>query len=91
MLGGIWSKWTSAVGAEIESCYILKTEPNELVKPLHHMMPVDFPNGYEEEWTEHVKDPEELKGLLPIMMGCSPEGWIVEDLKKNETDQMSLF
>ena len=54
-------------------------------------MPVIVPNGYEEQWTEQVKDADELKGLLPIMMGWSPDGWVVEDLKKKETNQMSLF
>ena len=53
-----------------------------MVKPLHHRMPVVVPDGYENQWTEQVKDVDELRGLLPIMMGWSPEGWIVEDLKK---------
>ena len=54
-------------------------------------MRVIIPNGYEEQWTEQVKDADELKGLFPIMMGWSPDGWLLEDLKKKETDQMSLF
>ena len=90
-LGGIWSKWFSLEGAELESCCILTTKPNDLVKTLHHRMPVVVPNGYEEEWTEQVKDADELKGLLPILLGWSPDGWIVEDIKKKEIDQMSLF
>ncbi len=36
-LGGIWSKWTSPDGAELESCCVLTTEPNDLIKPLHQM------------------------------------------------------
>jgi len=90
-LGGIWSKWNSSDGAELESCCILTTEPNELVKPLHHRMPVIVPNGYEEQWTEQIKDAEELKGLLPIMMGWSPKGWVAEEVIKKPIDQMSLF
>ena len=90
-IGGIWSRWTSADGAELESCCVLTTEPNELVKPFHSRMPVIVPNGYEEQWTEQVKDKDELKGLLPIMLGWSPDGWLVEDIEKKETDQMSLF
>ena len=54
-------------------------------------MPVVIPNSYEEQWTEQVKDASELKGLLPIMTSWSPDGWVVEDLKKKKTDQMSLF
>jgi putative SOS response-associated peptidase YedK len=90
-LGGIWSKWSSPNGAEIESCCVLTTEPNELVKPLHHRMPVVVPQEFEQQWTEQVKDVEELKGLLPIMMSWPSDGWVVEDLKKKDTDQMSLF
>ena len=81
-LGGIWSKWSSPDGAEIESCCILTTEPNNLIKPFHDRMPVVVPNGYEEQWTENIKDPNELKGLLPITMGWSPEGWVLEQIKK---------
>ena len=90
-LGGIWSKWFSADGAELESCCVLTTEPNELVKPLHHRMPVVVPDEYEEQWIEQVKDADELKGLFPIMMGWSPDGWVVDDLKNKETDQTNLF
>ena len=90
-LGGIWSKWSSPNGAELESCCILTTEPNEIVKPLHHRMPVVVPNGCEEQWTEQVKDADELKGLLPIMMGWSSNGWVVEEAIKKNSNQMSLF
>ena len=90
-LGGIWSKWNSPDGAELESCCVLTTEPNDLVKPLHHRMPVVVPDGYEEQWTEHVKDAAELKGLIPIMMGWSPDGWVLEKINKKLNNQMSLF
>ncbi len=90
-LGGIWSKWTSPDGGEIESCCVLTTESNDLIKPLHHRMPVVVPNGYEKCWTEYVKDFAELKGLLPIMMGWSSDEWLVEELNKKQINQMSLF
>ena len=54
-------------------------------------MPVVVPNGYEEQWIEPVKDIDELKGLIPIMMGWSPDGWKVEEITKKTSDQMSLF
>ena len=90
-LGGIWSRWSSSNGAELESCCVLTTESNELVRPLHHRMPVVIPNGIEEQWTEKVKDTDELKGLIPIMMKWSPEDWLVEELNDSQTNQMSLF
>ena len=90
-LGGIWSKWSSPDGAELESCCILTTEPNDLMKPIHHRMPVIVPDGFEEQWTEQVKDSSELKGLMPIMMGWSSSGWILEETNKNSINQISLF
>ena len=90
-LGGIWSKWTSPEGAEIESCCILTTASNDLIKPFHYRMPVVVPDGYEEQWTEQIKDYDELKVLLSLMTCWSPEGWLSEDLNKKQTDQISLF
>ena len=90
-LGGIWSKWTSPDGAQIESCCVLTTEPNELIKPIHHRMPVVVPDGYEEKWTEQVKYSYELKDLASIMMSWSPEGWISEEVNKRNIDQIDLF
>ena len=90
-LGGLWSRWTSRDGAELESCCILTTKPNELIKPIHDRMPVVIPNGIEEPWTENVKDNDELQDLMPLMAGWSPEDWLIEELNKSPTNQMSLF
>tara|TARA_Y100000766_G_C18895704_1_gene600802 strand:+ start:671 stop:1315 length:645 start_codon:yes stop_codon:yes gene_type:complete len=90
-LGGIWSKWTSSDGAELESCCVLTTEPNNLIKPLHNRMPVIIPNGYEKEWTEQVKNITELNALMGIIKDWSAEGWISEEINKKQTYQISLF
>ena len=90
-LGGIWSKWSSPDGEEIESCCILTTEPNDLMRPIHHRMPVVVPYGFEEQWTQQVKDTYELKALIPIMMGWLSSGWTIEEINKKNKDQMNLF
>ena len=54
-------------------------------------MPVIVPNGYEEQWTEQIKDADELRGLFAIMMSWPFDGWLVEDVNEKENDQMSLF
>ena len=54
-------------------------------------MPIVVPNGYEEQWIEQIKDADKLKRLLEIMMTWPPDGWIVEEINKKETDQLSLF
>ena len=90
-LGGIWSRWSSPNGEEIESCCVLTTQPNELVRPLHNRMPVVIPDGLEDQWTENIKDIDELKVLIPIMQGWSPLDWLVEELNETSTIQMNLF
>ena len=89
-LGGIWSKWTSPDGSELESCCVLTTKSNNLIKHFHNRMPVVIPEGYEEEWINQVKNTIELKGLVPLMKGWLSDGWVVE-VNKNPSDQMSLF
>ncbi|HKB40742.1 MAG TPA: SOS response-associated peptidase [Gemmataceae bacterium] len=37
---GLWERWQGADGRPVESCAILTTEANELVKPIHDRMPV---------------------------------------------------
>tara|TARA_B100000900_G_C20545182_1_gene702212 strand:- start:544 stop:1182 length:639 start_codon:yes stop_codon:yes gene_type:complete len=90
-LGGIWSRWFSADGAELESFCVLTTDPNELIKPLHYRMPCIIPNGFEEQWTENIKNNDELNGLLPMIKEWSPDDWLVEKLNNYSTRQMSLF
>ena len=90
-LGGIWSRWNSPDGAELESCCVLTTVSNKLVSPLHNRMPVVIPKGIEEEWTENVKDSDGLRDLIPIMMPWSPEDWIVEEINNSYMSQLSLF
>lgn len=44
---GIWDRWTSPEGPIVESCAILTTTPNELLKDVHDRMPVILhPNHY---------------------------------------------
>ena len=89
-LGGIWSKWTSADGAELDSCCILTTTPNELIKPLHNRMPVVIAEGYEEQWTQQVKENNDLKDLFKMLRGWSSKEWIAEEINQS-TIQMNLF
>tara|TARA_B100000941_G_C28270278_1_gene431135 strand:+ start:278 stop:478 length:201 start_codon:yes stop_codon:yes gene_type:complete len=57
LLRGIWSKWSTPDGGEIESCCVLTTEPYELVKPIHNRMPVVVPEGYESNAQSKLKMP----------------------------------
>ena len=90
-LGGLWNRWMSQEGSEIESCCVLTTEANDLVKQFHNRMPVIIPNGLEEEWIESVKNTNELKALEPLMNKWNPGEWKAEPMNEPETSQLSFL
>ena len=90
-LGGIWNRWMSQEGSELESCCVLTTEANDLVKRFHKRMPVIIPNGIEEEWISSVKSANELKSLKPLMNKWNPKDWKAETEDKPRTSQLSLL
>ena len=90
-LAGIWNRWMSPEGSELETCCVLTTEPNELVRPFHSRMPVIIPNKLEEDWISPVKNVSELKALEPMLIGWNPDEWIAEPINKPPLSQMSLF
>jgi len=90
-IGGLWNKWMGPDGSELETCCVLTTEPNELLKPLHNRMPVIIPNGLEEDWIAPVKDIPELNALEPILCGWDPAEWEAKQIISTNNYQMNLF
>ncbi len=90
-LAGIWNRWMSSEGSELETCCVLTTEPNQLVSPLHNRMPVIIPNGLEEDWIESIKDGYGLKKLEPLLNAWAPDDWLAEPITKSLISQLSLF
>ena len=90
-LAGLWNRWMSSEGSEIESCCVLTTEANQLIKPFHNRMPVIIPNGLEEEWIAPVKNRGELRALEPLMGQWSSAEWKAELINQPSIAQMNLF
>ena len=90
-LGGLWNRWMSQEGSELETCCVLTTEANKLIKKIHNRMPVIIPNGLEEEWISSIKSSTELNAIKPLMNKWSPEGWKFEPIKKPKNIQMSFL
>ncbi len=57
---GLWEKWTSPGGEQVLTCTIITTEPNELVKEIHHRMPVILTGNSADTW---------LNPNLPVPVG----------------------
>ncbi len=91
-LAGIWNRWMNSEGSELETCCVLTTQSNELIRPFHNRMPVIIPNGLEEDWIAPVKDGTELKELEAMFAGWNPDNWMAQPLiARPDTSQMSLF
>lgn len=62
---GLWEVWHSAEGDIINSCTILTSEPNELVKPLHNRMAVIMREEDYDTWLSPDELPAEV--LMPLL------------------------
>lgn len=62
---GLWESWHSPTGEDIQTCTIITTEPNDLIRPLHHRMAVILdPADYETWLAPDELPPTLLKPLL---------------------------
>jgi putative SOS response-associated peptidase YedK len=62
---GIWADWSDATGSEIESCTIITTTPNALLKTMHDRMPVILPREGWHDWLDpQPREPKEMASWL---------------------------
>jgi putative SOS response-associated peptidase YedK len=62
---GLWEHWNSPEGEEVLSCTIVTTDANELLKAVHHRMPVILTRDAEALWLDpKTREPEKLLPLL---------------------------
>jgi putative SOS response-associated peptidase YedK len=68
---GLWETWRDASGADVRSCTIITTRPNELVAKVHDRMPVIVPPEKYRQWL----DPNEHApaDLDPLLVPCPAE------------------
>lgn len=92
MFAGLWAYWKSPEYEVIESCTILTTTTNELIKPLHDRMPVILEPKDIDLWLEpNVTDPEQLKPLFKPYPSELMEMYPVSDLvnsPRNDTPDL---
>jgi putative SOS response-associated peptidase YedK len=68
---GLYDDWTSPEGQSIGTCAIITTDANELIRPIHHRMPVILPTKHHAVWLDPTIEDETL--LLPLLQPCPSE------------------
>jgi putative SOS response-associated peptidase YedK len=62
---GLYETWTSPEGQAVNTCTIITTEPNDLIRPIHNRMPVILPKEKEDLWLDPaVFNQRELSPIL---------------------------
>lgn len=62
---GLWDAWNSPDGAQIKTCTIITTEPNELMSLIHNRMPaILHPRDYAKWLDTSPQTPESLAPLI---------------------------
>jgi putative SOS response-associated peptidase YedK len=68
---GLYDDWTSPEGQSIGTCAIITTDANDLMRPIHHRMPVILPTEHHAVWLDPTIEDEAL--LRPLLQPCPSE------------------
>jgi putative SOS response-associated peptidase YedK len=86
---GLWERWEKA-GAPVESCTILTTEANDVLRPVHERMPVILgPKDYDLWLDPSPQKPELLQALLRPYPPGEMTGFPVSPLVNNPRNNSS--
>lgn len=58
------SEWWHSADGPLESCAIVTTEPNEVMRPLHDRMPVILPDEVYDQWLDPKNEEVDVLGSL---------------------------
>jgi putative SOS response-associated peptidase YedK len=91
---GLWEKWRSPEGDDVESYSIIVTDANELTRPIHDRMPVILaPENWGAWFETEAKDAECLQNLLKPYPPEGMKAWPVNttvNSPRNDSVECSL-
>jgi len=77
-IAGLWEHWKDAEGKVVETCAMITTGPNNLMRPVHDRMPVILPEKAYGYWCNPATDnPKKLLSLLKPYPGIRMNSWPV--------------
>jgi putative SOS response-associated peptidase YedK len=74
----LWECWRNPQGETVETCTILTTEANDVMRPLHDRMPVILDPTAEARWLDPGTDATSLHSLLVPYSGERMEAFPVD-------------
>ncbi len=81
---GLWETWNPPGQEPVNSCTIITTEPNELLKSVHHRMPVILNLKDYSRWLDtNIQAADELDDLLVPYASNAMEYYAVSDFVNN--------
>ncbi len=81
---GLWERWKTEDGSDLETCCILTTDANEIMKPIHDRMPVILQSDSYNLWLNcNMHDPHELERLYKPFPPDQMVAFPVPDLVNN--------
>jgi putative SOS response-associated peptidase YedK len=84
---GLWETWHDSEGEIIESCAIITTEANALMRTIHDRMPVILDTESEAVWLDSHAPVEELRSLLVPFASARMEAHAVDPYVNNAKNQ----
>jgi putative SOS response-associated peptidase YedK len=78
---GLWETWHGADASELESCTIITTEANDVLRPLHDRMPVILPDEEYATWLDPKnEDVPALEELLRPYLAAETSAFPISTL-----------
>ena len=83
-LAGLYETWISPEQKPVNTCTIITTKPNDLLRPIHDRMPVIVPKEQEAAWID--PDNHNQKELLSIL-----KPYLSDEMMMSQVDQRLLY
>jgi len=88
-LAGLWEQWQAPGRELLQTCTIITTEGNELLRPIHPRMPVIVPPEHYNRWLDTTSTPDQVVSRIfqpypPEHMEALPVGTRVNSPKNDD-------